>query len=232
MANPVRPTVLLVDPTGADAGLRPLALAHRPIDLRGKRLGLLDNSKENSEFILRAIAGILDEEFRFSEVFCVRKTLVGDASQAGGVSRTPEARRRGDNGCRGLRGLLVGQSARRSYAGGAGASHGHHHNRRVREGGAGIYSASGYSRVSLPGVPSPHHRHQPIGLGSQGPGACTPGAPSPHRREALTRDLAPRANTSADLLSGYPWERPSTRLDASTASLSSPRCRPCEACKG
>ena len=73
MANPVRPTVLLVDPTGADAGLRPLALAHRPIDLRGKRLGLLDNSKENSEFILRAIAGILDEEFRFSEVFCVKK---------------------------------------------------------------------------------------------------------------------------------------------------------------
>ena len=73
MADLARPTVFRVDPAGVDAGPQPLALAQRPIDLRGKRLGLLDNTKENSEFMLRAIAGILDKEFQFSEVYFVRK---------------------------------------------------------------------------------------------------------------------------------------------------------------
>ena len=50
-----------------------MALAPRPVDLRGKRLGLLDNSKANSEVILRAIARILDEEFEFADVFYIKK---------------------------------------------------------------------------------------------------------------------------------------------------------------
>ena len=66
-------TLQLVDPTGEDPGLRPLTLAPRPVDLRGKRLGLLDNSKANSDFILRAISRILDEEFEFAEVFHIKK---------------------------------------------------------------------------------------------------------------------------------------------------------------
>ena len=66
-------TLQLVDPTGEDPGLRLLTLAPRPVDLRGKRLGLLDNSKAKSDFILRAISRILDEEFEFAEVFHVKK---------------------------------------------------------------------------------------------------------------------------------------------------------------
>ena len=63
----------LVDPTGVDPGVRPLTLAPRPVDLRGKRLGLLDNSKANSDVILRAIARILTEEFEFADVFYTKK---------------------------------------------------------------------------------------------------------------------------------------------------------------
>ncbi len=67
------PTVQLVDPTGVDPGEHPIALAPRPVDLRGKRLGLLDNSKVNSEVILHAIARILDEQFGFVDTFYTKK---------------------------------------------------------------------------------------------------------------------------------------------------------------
>ena len=63
----------LVDPTGADPGLDIWPLAPRPANLRGKRVGLLDNSKANSDVILRAIADILDSEFEFADVFYLKK---------------------------------------------------------------------------------------------------------------------------------------------------------------
>ena len=65
--------IQLVDPTGADPGPNPLTLADRPADIRGKRLGLLDNSKANSDVILRAISEILNNEFEFADVFYVKK---------------------------------------------------------------------------------------------------------------------------------------------------------------
>jgi hypothetical protein len=66
-------SVKLVDPTGADPGLDAWSLAPRPADLRGKRVGLLDNSKANSDVLLRAIADILNSEFEFADVFYVKK---------------------------------------------------------------------------------------------------------------------------------------------------------------
>ena len=60
--------VRLVDPTGAHPGDRRFPLAPRPRDLRGKRIVLLNNSKANSEPILREIARILDGEFAIGEV--------------------------------------------------------------------------------------------------------------------------------------------------------------------
>ena len=66
-------TVQLIDPTGFDPGDTPLVMAARPIDLRGGRLGLLDNSKANSDTILWAIANALNEEFEFADIFYARK---------------------------------------------------------------------------------------------------------------------------------------------------------------
>ena len=65
--------IQLVDPTGADPGPNPLTLADRPADIRGKRLALLDNSKANSDIILRAIGDILNDEYEFADVFYVKK---------------------------------------------------------------------------------------------------------------------------------------------------------------
>jgi hypothetical protein len=63
----------LVDPTGGDQGPIAFALAPRARDLRGARLGLLDNSKSGSEQILRGIAAALDAEFQWADVFHVTK---------------------------------------------------------------------------------------------------------------------------------------------------------------
>ena len=63
----------LVDPTGTAPDVHSWNLAPRPADLRGKRLGLLDNSKTNADVILRAIADILNEKYEFAEIFYARK---------------------------------------------------------------------------------------------------------------------------------------------------------------
>ena len=73
MATQHIPTVQLVDPTGFDPGETPLVMAARPIDLRGGRLGLLDNSKANADAILWAIANTLNDEFEFADIFYARK---------------------------------------------------------------------------------------------------------------------------------------------------------------
>ncbi len=73
MATQNLPTVQLVDPTGFDPGETPLVMAARPVDLRGGRLGLLDNSKANADAILWAIANALNDEFEFADIFYTRK---------------------------------------------------------------------------------------------------------------------------------------------------------------
>ncbi|ETW98130.1 MAG: hypothetical protein ETSY1_20045 [Candidatus Entotheonella factor] len=67
------PTIQLVDPTGADPGAGTFSLSPRPSALQGKRLGLLDNSKANSDVILRTIAELLDAEFHFADIFYAKK---------------------------------------------------------------------------------------------------------------------------------------------------------------
>ena len=73
MASQNTPTLQLVDPTGFDPGEAPPIMAARPIDLRGGRLGLLDNSKANADAILWAIANALNDEFEFADIFYARK---------------------------------------------------------------------------------------------------------------------------------------------------------------
>ena len=73
MANLAPSTIQLIDPTGRDPGERPLILAPRPVTLSGKRLGVLDNSKANSDVILRTIAKTLNEQYEFSDIFYIKK---------------------------------------------------------------------------------------------------------------------------------------------------------------
>ena len=66
-------TIRLIDPTGGATPKTTFTLAPRFADLRGKRLGLLDNSKSGSEPILRTLAALLNEEFVWTDVFYVKK---------------------------------------------------------------------------------------------------------------------------------------------------------------
>ncbi len=47
--------------------------APRVADLRGKRVGLLDNSKSNANKMLDAMAAILDTQYGFAEIVRYRK---------------------------------------------------------------------------------------------------------------------------------------------------------------
>ena len=58
---------LLVDPT-AEPELESVALAPRPGDLTGKRLGLIDNTKANAAALLEAVAALLESELRPAEI--------------------------------------------------------------------------------------------------------------------------------------------------------------------
>ena len=61
----------LVDPTAQPAGLE-ATLAERPADLRGKRLGLVDNTKANAGALLEAVLALVEDELQPSEVVRVK----------------------------------------------------------------------------------------------------------------------------------------------------------------
>jgi hypothetical protein len=65
-------TLPFIDPTRGGARTR-LARAPRPIDLAGKVVGLLDNTKEQADVILAAIGEALRERYGVSEVLMRRK---------------------------------------------------------------------------------------------------------------------------------------------------------------
>ena len=61
-----------IDPT-AGGGKAKVAYAPRPMDLAGKVLGLLDNTKEQGELILRTLGEALREEHGVSKLVIRRK---------------------------------------------------------------------------------------------------------------------------------------------------------------
>lgn len=61
-----------IDPT-AGTGRPKLALAPRPMDLAGKVVGLLDNTKEQGELILETLGGALRERYGVARVMLCRK---------------------------------------------------------------------------------------------------------------------------------------------------------------
>lgn len=61
-----------IDPT-AGGGKAKIAIAPRPMDLAGKVVGLLDNTKEQGELILATIGEALRERYGVARVVIKRK---------------------------------------------------------------------------------------------------------------------------------------------------------------
>ena len=61
-----------IDPT-AGGGKAKIALAARPMDLAGKVVGLLDNTKEQADIILATVADALRERYGVAKVVIRRK---------------------------------------------------------------------------------------------------------------------------------------------------------------
>ncbi len=68
MANELQ----FIDPT-AGGGKAKISMASRPMDLAGKVVGLLDNSKEQADVILQTVADVLRERYGVADVIVRRK---------------------------------------------------------------------------------------------------------------------------------------------------------------
>lgn len=62
----------ILDPV-AEASPPSIPLAPRGLDLRGKRLGLLDNSKPNAKELLEAVGRALDQRYELARIVLRRK---------------------------------------------------------------------------------------------------------------------------------------------------------------
>lgn len=74
-------TVQIFDPTTEVTG-RTIAYARRPKSLNGLRIGLVDNTKHNSEQLLLRIAGILEREHGAKSHIIRKKKTSGSAPHA------------------------------------------------------------------------------------------------------------------------------------------------------
>jgi hypothetical protein len=61
-----------IDPT-AGGSRATIALAPRPMDLAGKVVGLLDNTKEQADVILATVADVLRRDYGVADVIICRK---------------------------------------------------------------------------------------------------------------------------------------------------------------
>ena len=65
-------STLIIDPSAGGGGLR-IPLAPRPMDLRGKVVGIIDNTKEQADVIASAIADGLREQYGVAKVIIRKK---------------------------------------------------------------------------------------------------------------------------------------------------------------
>jgi len=61
-----------IDPTAGRSRSR-IALAPRPIDLAGKVVGMIDNTKEQADVILKTVAEVLESRYGVARVIIHRK---------------------------------------------------------------------------------------------------------------------------------------------------------------
>ena len=62
----------IIDPSAGGSGAK-LPLAPRPMDLRGKVVGIIDNTKEQADVIAEAVAEGLREKYGVAKVIVRRK---------------------------------------------------------------------------------------------------------------------------------------------------------------
>ena len=74
-------TVQIYDPTTEVAG-RTIAYARRPKSLAGLRIGLVDNTKHNSDELLLRVAGILERDHGAKSHIIRKKKSAGAAPHA------------------------------------------------------------------------------------------------------------------------------------------------------
>ena len=74
-------TIQIYDPTTEVSGRR-IAYAPRPKSLQGLRIGLVDNTKHNSDELLLRIAGVLEREHGAKTHLIRRKKSAGAAPHA------------------------------------------------------------------------------------------------------------------------------------------------------
>ena len=87
-----------------------------------------------------------------------------------------------------MRGLLVGQSARRNHPGAAGHPHGHHNYQRIRQHRRGLHPSDGRPRIPLPSLYPPHHQRRRHRAGRAGPGVGPAGGETVARRDCMNSD--------------------------------------------
>lgn len=73
MSVHVRQTVMVVDPITEPTAASGFAYAPRLRELRGKRVGVIDDSKRNARELLEAIYDELNAEFGFASLYYHRK---------------------------------------------------------------------------------------------------------------------------------------------------------------
>ena len=71
---------LIIDPT-AGGGKGNVALAPRPMDLAGKVVALLDNTKEQADIILEAVGEDLRKRYGVADVVIERKAFFSKAAK-------------------------------------------------------------------------------------------------------------------------------------------------------
>ena len=67
----------ILDPTGATDTASDTSLAPRPATLRGKTLGLLDNTKPNGAALLNELGSVLRERYGLKDVLMYSKPYFG-----------------------------------------------------------------------------------------------------------------------------------------------------------
>lgn len=74
-----------IDPTAGGSRAK-IALAVRPMDLAGKVVGLLDNTKEQADVILETVADVLRRDYGVADVIIRRKEHYSKPASAGLIS--------------------------------------------------------------------------------------------------------------------------------------------------